>query len=89
MESPSQIRWETRLDAESIEESPAGSKVLLGDVDGYSGSGWKEEGARQPAVPPARWLGSWASWYLPGAHLDACRAPQAGSCTCQLCGQTS
>lgn len=50
MEGPSQIRWEARLDAESVEEPPAGSKVLLGDVDGYSGSGWKEEGAR--------WLGS-------------------------------
>lgn len=76
MEGPSQIRWEARLDAESVEEPPAGSKVLLGDVDGYLGSGWKEEGAR--------WLGSWANWYLPGAHLDACRALRAGSCICQL-----
>ena len=54
VEGPSQVRWEERLDAESIEEAPAGSKVLLGNAV-TSGSGW---GTR---VPPPRELGSRAA----------------------------
>ena len=38
VEGPSQLRWEARLDAESIEEAPGGSKVLLGNAV-TSGSG--------------------------------------------------
>ena len=40
VEGPSQVRWEARSDAESIEEAPAGSKVLLGNAV-TSGSGWR------------------------------------------------